>query len=237
MLSQVNHWLEIVATAVDFLLLGRVLLLKLHRLYLFITLACVLTVLFDSVQLWLGNASNASVRVFIYSRFLWALLFPLVAWDVFEELKGQIAKLRRVAIGRLASGLFFAVVFSLLASAFTETDANGEPSLAAMAGIVLWAGSATASLAFLWSLHRSLRTASVTVPHNTHVWLIFYELSLLAELASCFTLLVAPLFKGVSGDLLNILFMTYGVGITGWCILRLRGSASDSNTESEQARP
>src|SRR3954447_639383 len=116
MLSQVNHWLEIAATTVDALLLCRVLLLRLQRTYLFITLACVLTVLFDGVQLWLGSASDASVRVFIYSRFLWALLFPLVAWDVFEELKGQLGKLRRVAVGRLASGLFFAVVFSLVAS-------------------------------------------------------------------------------------------------------------------------
>ena len=43
-MSQVNHWFDFAATAIDLLLLLRVLTLKLHRTYFFIALACLLVV-------------------------------------------------------------------------------------------------------------------------------------------------------------------------------------------------
>ncbi len=187
MLSQANHWMEIVATAADVLLLCRVLMLRLHRVYVFITLACLLSIFFDAVDLSLGTGSEAGLRVFLYSRFLYAVLYPLIAWDVFEEMKTQIAKLRRLAIGRLISGLVFATMFGfILALYFQDSDAAGQPPVMIMLAIVLWAGSSTATLAFLWTLHRAIRAQHLERPNNTHVWMIFYQLLLIAEVLTCF---------------------------------------------------
>src|SRR3982751_582503 len=100
MLHQASHWTEIAGIAVSALLLCRVLALRLHRVYLFITLVCLLDLLFGGIELWLGDRSQASSRIFLYSRFVYAFVYPMVAWDVFEEMKAQVGKLRRLAIGR-----------------------------------------------------------------------------------------------------------------------------------------
>ncbi len=236
MLSQVNHWLEILGTGVDLLLLARVLMLRLSRLYLFITLACLLTVFFDGVSLWLGTGSVENFHVFLYSRFLWAVMYPLASWDVFEEVKGQISKLRRLAIGRLVSGLFFAAMFSIIVFAFVDTgDANSEPSLGATIGIILWAGSSTASLAFLWTMDRAIHAQNVIKPNNTSVWLIFYELSLAAEVLSCVVLLI-PLKESNLSRGIELAFLLYSIAVTIWCMLRLRPSPANAESASEKAR-
>jgi hypothetical protein len=236
MLTQINHWLEIVDTAVDLVLLGRVLTLRLQKTYVYITLACVLSVMFDGVDLWLGTDSTPEVRVFLYSRFLYAVLYPLVAWDVFEEVKGQIVKLRRLATGRLISGLFFATMFCLLLAAFIDTgDANGQSTLGSTVGLVLWAGSSSASLAFLWTLQRGMRAQNVTVPRNTSVWLVYFELLLAAEVLSCFLLLIPPI-KGTGGELVNLAYLLYGMAITVWCSIRLRPMPTSEEPASENAR-
>jgi len=235
MLKQLTHWMEFAGTAVDVILLCRVLALRLHRTYLYITLACVLAVFFDGVALWLGTDSPAEVRVFLYSRFLYAILYPLVVWDVFEEVKGQITKLRRLAIARLVSGLFFATVFSIILFAFIDkSDSNSEPAVWSTVAVVLWAGSSAASLAFLWTLHRGMRAQNLPRPHNTSVWLVFFELSLAAEVLSCFLSLL-PQFNGAN-DVLNLLFVVYGIVITTWCLIRLRTIPASEEPASENAR-
>ena len=223
MLTETNHWMGIAGTAIDGLLLLRVLTLRLHRIYVFITLACLISFFFDVVNLWLTADSKANVRVFLYSRFLFAVLFPLIGWDVFEEMKAQISKLRRLATGRLITGLFFAAIFGFLVSAFAESNETaGEPALVVTLGLVLWAGSSTATLAFLWTLHRGIRAQSLERPNNTSVWLIYWELSLLSEVLYCFCFLTFPFFKNTVADLLTLLFLVYGILITLWCILKLR---------------
>jgi hypothetical protein len=68
MVSQLNHWIEIAGSAVDALLLFRVLQLKLYRVYVFITLSCVLAVFFDGLMLWFHSDSREFARILIYSR-------------------------------------------------------------------------------------------------------------------------------------------------------------------------
>ena len=68
MLSQTAYWMEIAGTAVDALLLIRVLSLKLQRVYVFITLACVLELFFDALDLWFRSDTVVGPRIFIYSR-------------------------------------------------------------------------------------------------------------------------------------------------------------------------
>src|SRR4051812_49235861 len=106
MLDETIRWMEIVGTVAEGLLLCRVLALKLHRVYAFLALYCVLELLFDVAAWWLGWQSDGSTKLFFYSRFLYAALFPAMAWDVFEEIKSQAAKFRRLPAARLISGLF-----------------------------------------------------------------------------------------------------------------------------------
>ena len=236
MLTQANHWIEIVGTAMDALLLCRVLLLRLQRVYLFITLACLLSVFFDVVSLWLRADETGALHVFLYSRFIYAVVFPLVAWDVFEEMKSQVAKLRRLAVGRLVSGLLLASVFGFLVSTMAEsTQENGEPATLGVIGLILWAGSTTAALAFLLTLHRAIRVQKLERPHNTSVWLAYWELTLVGEVLECFFFLAASLLKKTGVDVVDILFNTYGIAITGWCIFKLRALPSDLTSERANA--
>ena len=140
MLDHITLWVDIVATGADVLLLARVFQLRLQRVYLFITLACALAVFFDGVQLWFGLNSQESARIGLYSRFLYALVYPLAAWDVFEEMTPQVAQLRRIAAGRLITGLFLAALFGFLMSLFFTGD-DTQSLLSMTLATVLWAGS------------------------------------------------------------------------------------------------
>lgn len=236
MLNQAVHWMDIAATALDGLLLLRVLGLRLHRIYVFITLGCLLAVFFDAVGLWLGPESAENGRVVIYSRFLYAFLYPAIAWDVFEEVKVQIAKLRRAQISRLVSGLVLALVFGLLIGASMDDSGGTSPFISILA-LALWVGSTTASLSFLWFMRRGIRTEKLGVPHNTSVWMTFYMLILLEELLASFFALTGPLLHSTAIDAVAIVFDLYSLTVTGWCIARLRALPPDVASASENARP
>ena len=228
--------MEIAASAFDAILLLRVLALRLHRTYQLITLACFLEVFFDGIGLWLGNDSPEMARLFLYDRFLYAVLFPMVVWDVFEEVKSQIDKIRKLAVARLLSGLILAALFGcVLTLVGVTSEENGEQSLIATMGLVLWAGSSTACLSFLWTLHRRIRTDKLEAPRNTFVWMIYYELVLLGELTSCFFLIVAPFLNKNVEEAINLVFLLFGMTITGWCIIKLRALPSDVPSAPEKA--
>lgn len=235
MLTQANHWLEIVGTALDLVLLGRVLLLRLYRLYLFITLACVLSVFFDGVALWLDPEPKSLANVFVYSKLLYAFVYPLIAWDVFEEVKLQIAKLRRLGIARLISGLVFACFVGFLIALMADTsEQEGESAVFITVALIFWASSSTATLAFLWTLHRQTRAQKLELPNNTYVWMLFWEFTLLLEVLSCFWVLVGPLLKG-GEDFAQLFFYVAGSVITAWCIIRLRAIPASVPTASANA--
>jgi hypothetical protein len=235
MLEQTTHWLEIAGTALDGLLLFRVLQLRLHRVYAFLTLACGLALFFDSVGLWLGPESEENMRVFLYSRFLYTLIYPLVAWDVFEQMSEQIGKLRRMAMGRLISGLVLTSILGLLiAGSGDDTPSNG--TVIGMIAIILWAGASTTSLAFLFTLQRILKVQKLELPNNTFVWMRYFELALLAEVVNCFSSILFSFVKSTAAiNVLNIVFICYGIAITAWCLLRLRMIQSDVPSAPQQA--
>lgn len=227
MLEQTTYWLSIAGTAVDALLLARVLLLKLQRVYVFITLACVLILLFDVISIWLWSDAETRDRVFLYSRFLFVLVYPLVGWDVFEEVKSEVSNLRRMAITRLVSGLFFATLFGFLMCLFAEPgDHEGQPGMFMTLAVVAWAGAVAATLALLWSLNRVMKAQRIARPHNTAVWIIFWQLALLQELVACFCSFLLPLLHNQAADILTLILLIYGIVITGWCVLKIRAIPS-----------
>jgi hypothetical protein len=236
MLSQVNHWMDFAGTAVDCLLLLRILGLRLHKTYLFITLSAVLAVFFDAVLLRLGPDSPQFSRVFIYSRFLYVFVFPAAAWDVFEEAKGPLVNLRKLGMRRLVSSLVFAGIFGfLLAALGAGDDANAGDARLDILAVVCWAASSTASLSFLWAMHRSARAKNWPLPKNTLVWLYFFQLSFLSEAAGCIFDIATPLMKTALVGAAQVGFELYGIAITVWCVARLRSRTSNLPTASENA--
>lgn len=235
MLEQSTHWLEIAGTALDGLLLLRVLQLRLQRVYAFLTLACGLALFFDGVGLWLGTESEENMRVFLYSRFLYAFIYPLIAWDVFEQISQQIGTLRRMAMGRLISALVLTSIFGLLIASSGDDPASNGAVVGTIA-IILWAGASTASLAFLFTVQRFLKVQRVEVPNNTFVWMRYFELALLAEVVNCFSSILFSFVKSTAAiSVLNIVFICYGITITAWCLLRLRMIQSDVPSAPQQA--
>jgi hypothetical protein len=237
MLEQSTHWLEIAGTALDGLLLLRVLQLRLHRVYAFLTLACGLALFFDGIGLWLGTNSEENVRVFLYSRFLYTFIYPLVAWDVFEQMGDQIGKLRKMAMGRLISALVLTSILGLLiASAGDSGDSSSSNSVVGLIAIILWAGASTASLAFLVTVQRILNAQKIELPNNTFVWMRYFQLSLLAEVVNCFSSIVFSFVKSTMAiSVINIVFICYEIAITAWCLLRLRMIQSDVPSAPQQA--
>ncbi|MBV8896399.1 MAG: hypothetical protein JO051_07800 [Acidobacteriaceae bacterium] len=231
MLDQVILWVDIAGVATEVLLLLRVLQLRLQRVYLFLALACGLTVFLDLAQLWWGLNSSESQRIFVYSRFLYAAVYPLVAWDVFEEMKPQVTQMRRMAAVRMISALCVAAVFGFVLTLFMTAEDQPGGMGAAMA-IILWAGSSAASLTFLFTLQRALKAQQIERPHNTFVWMTFYQLTLICELVACFTATVAPLLHAtpLATSVLEICLILYSLSITLWCAARLKRIPADVST-------
>jgi hypothetical protein len=236
MLSQAVHWMQIVGTIADGLLLLRVVTLKLHRVYAFLALYCALELLFDVAAWWLGWQSEASTRLYFYSRFLYAALFPAMAWDVFEELKSQIATLRRLPAARLISGLFVTGMFAcLMFATLQEKDFQGRSGLVDLVGVFVWAGSSSASLVFAWTLYRVTRAQKLELPNNTAVWLIFFVLTLLRAILECGVILFGFKFNSAQQDLVVLAFLSFDVALAAWCILRLKAVPSPGTAASEKA--
>jgi hypothetical protein len=234
MLNETVHWMQIVGTVADGLLLWRVLALKLHRVYAFIALYCVLELFFDVAVCWLGWQSEESARVYFYSRFLYAALFPAVAWDVFEEIKSQAAKLRRLPAARLISGLFVTGVFAcLMFATLEEKDFNGTSGLVELVGVFLWAGSCSASLVFVWTLYRITRAQKLELPNNTTVWLIFFMLTLVAAILECGVILFGFKLSTPLQHIVTLVFLSFDLALTAWCILRLKAVPSHGTATPE----
>ncbi len=236
MLNQVIHWIQMTGTVVDGLLLLRILLLKLQRTYVFLTLFCGIEFLFDIAAWVLGWDSRATEHIFFYSRFLYAVLFPLMAWDVFEEMPKQILKLRRAFGVRLVTGIFVSAIFGLLVYAtFDDQDVNSTSAITEMAGMVVWTGSSSASLAFVWSLYRLLRKQKIATPHNTAIWMKFYLLSLLSSILYLAFLFFTASLSETQRNAVALVFLFFDLGLTGWCIVRLRALPSEDRPATEIA--
>lgn len=237
MLQQTTHWLEIACTALDGLLLLRVLQLRLQKIYGFVTLACGLALFYDVIGLWLGTSSEENMRVFLYSRFLYIVVYPLVAWNVFDQIADQIGKLRKIAMGRLISGLVLTSVLGLLIVASEDaSDSSSNATVIGTVAVILWAGASTTSLAFLFTVQRILRTQKLELPNNTFVWMRYFELSFLAEVINCFSSLVLSFVKNTAAvDVINVVFICYEIAITAWCLARLRMIQSDVPSAPQQA--
>jgi len=237
MLDQVVQWTQNLDAIVESLLLCRVLTLKLHRVYTFITLFCTVNVLFDLAGWVLGWQSRANERLYIYSLFLLAVVIPFAAWDVFEEIKTRIAKLRRVHAARLVSGIFMSSIFALILSAFLDAkDENGESSVRAVIAILIWAGSCSASLAFVRFIFKAVRTDKIELPNNTFVWAVFCMLTFVLSIVGCALALLGFLFNKAVRDGVELGLIGIELALTTWCMIRLRAVPSEASSVADETR-
>lgn len=220
-------------TVFEGLLLGRILLLRLHRPYLFITLYCLLSVLFDSVSWASGWTTPAAQQTGTVESFFLALLTPLAAWEAFEEIAPQAAKWRRLQLGRLVSGILLTLVFALLVFANVGVqDDQGNSVIWSLAGLLCWTGSASASLAFLWYTCRVLRAQKIELLPNTSVWVRFFILSNALTIVYCLFVLLSSAASTAVSSIGTIALQTADAVIIVWCICKLRRTAAVLNTVS-----
>ena len=189
-----------------------------------------------TILCWPGRLRIA-LRVFLYSRFLYAFVFPVAAWDVFEEFTPHLAKLRRLAISRTITSLVLITLFGLALSAFLASgnDADDSTFLKTLA-VFVWTGSAAASLSFLWVMHKEMRAQKLSPPRNTFVWLVFYELILLGEIVNCFLLQISGVFSPAGAEILTLALLTYGMSVTLWCAIKLRALPPEAPSEPANGR-
>ncbi len=236
-MDTLKHWIEVAGTVADGLLLLRILQLRLQRTYLWITLAAVITLFLDSVALFYGPESREAVRLFVFSRFLYAFLFPAAAYDVWEEVKSQVGRIRRFAAIRLISSLALAALLGFLIAAVAGTGESNDDSLLNTFAVILWAAASTASLAFLWSMNRLARAAKVPIQGNTVVWLWYFQLTLAAEVVTCFIIIINQQFSELVNTAIDFSLTFYSILVTLWCIWKLRGQPSGVPTEPEKSLP
>jgi hypothetical protein len=223
MLKTAVHWMLIVGAIADFILLLRILGLKLHRLYAFITLDAALGLLFDATGWWLGWDSREYARVYFYSRFLYAAVVQAVAWDVFEEVSIRSAKVRRLAAVRLRAGLISTGLLAVFLLFVLNSDTTDGPEGLYFTGTLLWASSCVTSLLFLIKIYRTLRTEKFVIPHNTVVWARFYQFSFAFSLADSALLLSGLNLGSTASGALDVAFIAFELALVSWCVVRLQG--------------
>jgi hypothetical protein len=236
MLDQIVLWMQIFETFLEFLLLGRMLLLKLHRVYLYLTLYAVVTVVLDTSSLLVGIESDAGIRIFLYSRFLFTLLYPLAAWDVFEEAKSQLAKIRRLHLPRMVTGIFITLVLGFAASlGIDDQNYKGTSSVMDFVGLFLWLGAASTSLLFTWNVFRAARHAEVPFPKNTRVWALFFLITFARAVIDCAFDVADGLVPHTAFQIIAVVLTSFDLCLVAWCTVKLRPLPEESTPAPEKA--
>ena len=236
MLDQTIHWMEIIGTIVEFLLLVRILSLKLQQVYLFVTLYVTVNLLIDISTLAVGTESDPAARIFFYSRFIYALMYPMAAWDVFEQIKSQVVKVRRLNTPRLVSGLFLTALLGLVFTmSLEDQDLKGTSSSVDFVGLFLWVGAASSSMLFTWNVWRMARKQNVPSPRNTFVWAVYFTITFGLAIVDCGFDVAGGLLPHLLLQICNIILISCDLLLDAWCLVSLRPLPSNLGSASEQA--
>lgn len=227
----------------DLALMLRIVALKLHRTYIFIALFALLNLFYDGIGLVLNTQSEDFSRVVFLSRFVFAVVYPLVLWDLFEEASPAIDKLRKFAVSRMINSMIFICLWGLLIAAFTSNDGD-RMSYVMQLSVIVWTGSVAAALAFLWVMRKGVRLNSLPLPHNTTIWSRYFTVVLIIEACSCVLLLVLSSLSGeqnkLSEPIAQISDSVFGIceiALTVWCVMKLRPANSDETNVPAKVSP
>ena len=213
----------------DLILMVRILVLKLRRTYLFITLFAFLSLFYDAIELAMGSDSPDFHGVWIFSKFVYGIVFPLAAWDLFEEAKPFIDKVRKLAMSRMITGLVFILFWGLLVAAFTGGNESGNSLYLVRVALFVWTGSVASVLAFLWVMKKGIKANNWELPWNTAIWYRYFQLLLVIEAFSCVRLMAFQILQDVAPKTIKTVdvvsdtaMQAFWLGLTGWCIYKLR---------------
>jgi hypothetical protein len=234
MLEQTIDWTQTAGTIAEAIVLLRMLLLRLPRVYTFITLYWAVNLIFDASAWSFGWHSQVTTRIAVNESFVLAILMPFAVWDAFEEFRPSITKIRRVYLSRLFSGLLFTSVLGLILAMGAESSSdNAGP--AEFLGLFLWLGSAMSSLLFTWNVFRATKRQSLSLPRNTYVWCIFFLVTLSRAILD-FVLSFLGVYLGQPAlGVIQLLLLCVDLVITLWCLLKLRSSEAGTTGAPEQA--
>ena len=220
----------------DLVLLLRILTLKLRRTYMFITLFALLSLFYDGVELVMGSESPDFRGVSVLSRFVYAIVYPLVSWDLFEEAKQTVDKVRKMAMSRMMTSLLFISLWGLLIAAFTGGDDGDQSQYLMRLAVIVWTGSVASALAFLWVMRRGMKANQWELPWNTTIWYRFFALVLAIQAISCVLSLGLQFVHGESPNLAetiaqsgDVVLQVFGIALTAWCVYKLRAVPSDAS--------
>jgi len=218
MLDQLVRWTEIAGTVIDVALLARILSLRLHRTFQFVTLYCTVVVLLDAVGWLLGIGSDDTQRVFVYSRFLMIVIFPLAAWDAFEGVPAPLQVFRRPQLVRLITGMVLTTVVALLVGGTMGENATSY-DVTIQVAIIVWLSSSASSLGFVWIMRRLARAQKVALSGNIETFSTYFLLVFTLEVLAAISVVIP--MKGAA-QLIEIALTLAGAAISAWCIARLR---------------
>jgi len=220
----------------DLVLMVRILALKLRRTYIFITLFALMGLFYDALALIMGIDSPDFRTVGILSKLIYAIVFPLATWDLFEEAKLTVDKVRKMAMSRMLTSLLLISLWGLLIAAFTGTDEGPQSQYLMRVALIVWTGSIAASIAFLWVMRKGIKLNQWELPWNTVIWYRFFGLLLITEAISCALGLTLQFIHTSSPDLAeqiaqvgDVVLGAFGILITAWCVYKLRAIPSDAS--------
>ncbi len=135
-------------------------------------------------------------RVQIYTEMFAACLFPLAAWDVFEEIGSAVSPLRRLAMLRTLASFIIISFFGLAwLSSFTEKDDPTGLAFPLALTMIVSTASSAGCLGFLWIMHRGMQLQKIPAKRNTLVWMTFFALLMAGQLLSWFVLMAGGVLE------------------------------------------
>jgi len=219
------------------LLLARLISLKLHKTYAFVTLYWAVAIIIDVSHWVVGWDSKDSLQIALHEPLILAVLYPLLVWDVFEEIKPKLAVTLRFQATRMISGLVVTVIMSgIWALFFLDELAKSPGGPLVQFGLFLWLGSMSVSALFLISVYRATKKQGLALPRNTTVWLWLASIVLAADFTEFLLLLAGPLLSKSSMEVVDMILQLVFIGVIVWCGIRMRPVPSNVSSEPERAR-
>ncbi len=220
-------------TVIEGLLLLRMFSLRLQRLYTWLTLYWAVSLVFDAGTWLLGFDTPQAIMLDRYAFFLLAVVFPLAAWDAFEEMKNVIGKLRLIQGSRMVSGIFATLLLGAILFAFmVPADADKDAGLLDL-GPIVWFISLCASTMFVWSLRYLIKKQNLPTPGNTVLWVDVFLVVLGCEVLGWLAAFAEQLTGGPAAvPVLRSIALGLNlieVAATLWALIRLRAAPSDSS--------
>lgn len=232
-MHQVTHWVDVASAVVDGLLLLRFLQLRFFSVYTFAVLFASVNVIFDAVSLATPANSELGARLFLFSKLVVLFVFPLAAWESLDLSPPPVLRLRQMYSVQLGGSFIVMFVVAFLLTFLSATDNATTIDLWGQVGFFSWPVSALLSFIFLWKMRAALNSQKLEIPPNGRVLSKFFRWVFAIELLSWLALVTTSgLNRQTPLDILAVCLNCAGMGISMWCIFRLKSLTVSTVPES-----